>query len=422
MVNTPFFMSPAQQVLVKGVQISSSNLQEILSFVENQFHLLEGKIADVTAMVHDQNEFQKMQYEGIVGSLFDLPENEKVNSKVPMVSPDANFVNMLRYSMLAVSLLPENSISHILVITDGVVAMPDSNIMETLLFQLHYDSIAVSFIKVGSTFHPHSSAGYISYTDLLNFFSHSSMGVCLESSPDIKAEPSMLMNIYHELFLLWSFHSTVKCDYRKAHDVTKWRSPNDSFYSHKTPILLSKRQTDENTSASILLLLSRRMREGFAVDNINYINGVIEVQLSLQWKSLIYIIYKVSSQWPVIKNNTHLEVFISAPYEFLHDITCMIKNNSKSLYRQAIIERFWMRLSQLSSGDLNFAQQLSLFQNSNVWYTLPESVRSGIPVFNLNAPCSDTSDLPLSPRYKFITKCGSAKCCHFTVAPRALNL
>jgi hypothetical protein len=209
-----------------------------------------------------------MQYEGIVGSLFDLPENEKVNSKVPMVSPDANFVNMLRYSMLAVSLLPENSISHILVITDGVVAMPDSNIMETLLFQLHYDSIAVSFIKVGSTFHPHSSAGYISYTDLLNFFSHSSMGVCLESSPDIKAEPSMLMNIYHELFLLWSFHSTVKCDYRKAHDVTKWRSPNDSFYSHKTPILLSKRQTDENTSASILLLLSRRMREGFAVDVI----------------------------------------------------------------------------------------------------------------------------------------------------------
>ncbi|KAJ3640250.1 hypothetical protein Zmor_003559 [Zophobas morio] len=395
MVNTPFFMSPAQQVLVKGVQITSSNLQEIVSFVQNQFHLLEGKIADVTAMVHDQDEFQKMQHEGIVGSLFDLPENEKIISKVPMVSPDANFVNMLRYSMLAVSLLPENSISHILVITDGVVAMPDSNIMETLLLQLHYDSIAVSFIKVGSSFHPHSSAGYISYTDLLKFFSYSTMGTCLETSPHVKHEPSMQMNIYHELFLLWSFHSAEKYDYRKANDVSKWR--NDSFYSHKTPILLSKRQTDENTSASILLLLSRRMREGFAVDSINYINGVIEVQLSLQWKSLIYIIYKVSSQWPVVKNSTHLEVFISAPYEFLHDITCMIKKDTKSLYRQAIIERFWMRLSQLSSGDLNFAQQLSAFQNSNLWYTLPESVRSGIPVFNLNAPCPDTNTLPLSP-------------------------
>ncbi|XP_008200755.1 KICSTOR complex protein SZT2 isoform X3 [Tribolium castaneum] len=395
MVNTPFFMSPAQQVLVKGVQITSTNLHEIVAFVQSQFHVLEGKIADVTAMVHDQNERQKTQNERIVGSLFDLPENEK-NTKVPMVSPDANFVNMLRYSMLAVSLLPENSISHILVITDGVVAMPDSNIMETLLFQLHYDSIAVSFIKVGSSFHPHSSAGYISYTDLLNFFSHSTMGTCLETSPDIH-EPSMPMNIYHELFLLWSFHSAVRCDYRKGHDLAKWRSPNDNFYSHKTPNLLSKRQTDDTTSASILLLLSRRMREGFAVENINYLNGMIEVQLGLQWKSLIYIIYKLSSQWPVVKNNTHLEIFILAPYEFLHDITCLIKKDSKSLYRQAIIERFWMRLSQLSSADLNFAQQLTNFQNSNVWYTLPESVRSGIPVFNLNSPCPDSNSLLLSP-------------------------
>lgn len=127
---------------------------------------------------------------------------------------------------------------------------------------------------------------------------------------------------------------------------------------------------------------------------------MIEVQLSLQWKSLIYIIYKLSSQWPIVKNNTHLEIFISAPYEFLHDITCLIKKDSKSLYRQAIIERFWMRLSQLSSADLNFAQQLTNFQNSNLWYTLPESVRSGIPVFNLNSPYPDTNSLLLSPRYK----------------------
>lgn len=47
----------------------------------------------------------------MVAGLFDLPENEKISSRVPMVSPDANFVNMLRYSMLAVTLLPENSIS-----------------------------------------------------------------------------------------------------------------------------------------------------------------------------------------------------------------------------------------------------------------------------------------------------------------------
>lgn len=71
----------------------------------------------------------------------------------------------------------------ILVITDGVVAMPDSNVMESLLYQLHYDSISLSFLKVGSSFHPHSSAGYVSYTDLLHFLSHTTSGAYLEKFP-----------------------------------------------------------------------------------------------------------------------------------------------------------------------------------------------------------------------------------------------
>lgn len=88
----------------------------------------------------------------------------------------------------------------------------------------------------------------------------------------------------------------------------------------------------------------------------------------------------------------------SAPYEFLHDITCMIKKD-KSLYRQAIIERFWSRITQLSSGDLGLAQQISSFQFNKDWYTLPESVRIGIPVYILNNSCtSDNAKLMLIPR------------------------
>lgn len=61
--------------------------------------------------------------------------------------------------------------------------MPDSNIMESLLLQLHYDSISVSFLKVGSTFQPQSNAGYVSYTDLLKFLSQSTLGVYMENIP-----------------------------------------------------------------------------------------------------------------------------------------------------------------------------------------------------------------------------------------------
>lgn len=118
-------------------------------------------------------------------------------------------------------------------------------------------------------------------------------------------------------------------------------------------------------------------------------------------------------QWPMVKNVARVEVRICgkllikvilniflgiflAPYEFLHDITCLMKKESKSSYRQAVIERFWLRLTQLSSTDVVLAQQLTSMQNTNTWYTLPESVRNGIPVFILEG--NDITKLILSPR------------------------
>lgn len=50
--------------------------------------------------------------EKLVDGLFEEDQIEQDPIlNIPMVSPDANFVNMLRYSMLALSLLPEHSIS-----------------------------------------------------------------------------------------------------------------------------------------------------------------------------------------------------------------------------------------------------------------------------------------------------------------------
>lgn len=56
--HTPFFMTPAQQVLLKGIQVSSLNIDEIFSAVEKQLKRLEERIADVAGMAHDQIEEQ----------------------------------------------------------------------------------------------------------------------------------------------------------------------------------------------------------------------------------------------------------------------------------------------------------------------------------------------------------------------------
>lgn len=77
--------------------------------------------------------------------------------------------------------------------------------MESLLLQLHYDSTAISFLKVGSSFNPHSSAGYVSYTDLLVFLSQSTLGSYLDRFPQT-------VSFYH--FRLWC--STFFCVERRS--------------------------------------------------------------------------------------------------------------------------------------------------------------------------------------------------------------
>ena len=50
--------------------------------------------------------------------------------------------------MLALQLLPPNSCGGLVVITDGVINIPDVNTLDTLLNQLRTKTISLSFIQV----------------------------------------------------------------------------------------------------------------------------------------------------------------------------------------------------------------------------------------------------------------------------------
>ena len=52
--------------------------------------------------------------------------------------------------MLALQLLPTNSCGGIVVITDGVINVPDVNTLDTLLSHLRTKTISLSFIQVQS--------------------------------------------------------------------------------------------------------------------------------------------------------------------------------------------------------------------------------------------------------------------------------
>lgn len=114
-VHTPFFTNPAQQVLVQGWLINTDNVGYLLQFIEKQLNLLEKKIALVTGMANQQLEAMRAESDQLVGGLFEEGGSSMgINSSgsmmnVTMVSPEASFINMLRYGMLALALLPEHS-------------------------------------------------------------------------------------------------------------------------------------------------------------------------------------------------------------------------------------------------------------------------------------------------------------------------
>lgn len=114
--HTPFFMSPAQ-VLVQGWLVTMNNVNQLTNFIEKQLNILEEKVASVTAIASQQLESLKVESERLVGGLFEesttclnkSSSNCMVNTSI--ISPESSFVNMLRYGMLALTLLPEHSCS-----------------------------------------------------------------------------------------------------------------------------------------------------------------------------------------------------------------------------------------------------------------------------------------------------------------------
>ena len=69
------------------------------------------------------------------------PKSISLLSNVATTTADSGFIAMIRTGVLALQLLPRNSSLKIVVITDGMIAAPDINVLDNLLAQLRKDTI-----------------------------------------------------------------------------------------------------------------------------------------------------------------------------------------------------------------------------------------------------------------------------------------
>ncbi|XP_048511777.1 KICSTOR complex protein SZT2-like isoform X2 [Athalia rosae] len=408
--HTPFFTSPAQQVLVQGWLVNVENVGLLTHCIEQQLNILEEKVASVTAIANQQLETLRSESERLVGGLFEEggtcanQNNSDSITSISMVSPEASFMNMLRYGMLALALLPECSCANLVVVSDGIVGVTDVHVLDSIVQQLRASTVACSFLHVGSTYHPHCSNALVPYQDLLHFLATATLGNYMTFVPQTTCDEEVSMNVYHKGFLCWQLYRTMSCDLSLTPiRLNDWYTSNSLFHGNRPPQLLRKKQIDDKVTCTLSSLLCCRLREGYLIKRVGLRDNCLELCFVLPWKTHILLEYLVSCPWPSkplpISNTIHYTITIEAPYEFLHDITCLSKKPLKSQYRQSVVSRFWGALSALTDSD-DMLAHFSWFPGSSwTWYNVPETIRSGMPVFYLPTYSSSSSVLLSDPTF-----------------------
>lgn len=144
--------------------------------------------------------FLQADSERLVGGLFE-ETMQPISSENPMINPDTGFINMLRFGMLALKLLPDSSsaskfrvtkkiihsvsrvaLADIIVVTDGIINIPDMNIFDLVLSQLRSSTVCCSFIQVAGSFHPNCCKGFVPYTELMQFLASATQGAYITSA------------------------------------------------------------------------------------------------------------------------------------------------------------------------------------------------------------------------------------------------
>ncbi|KAM8874562.1 KICSTOR complex protein SZT2 isoform 2-T2 [Spinachia spinachia] len=386
----------SHQVLVQGCQLDKTDLVEFRLHIYQQLRAVESNIAEVLHQQHEQSleAFQSSSVQSNI--LFEQPHRRP---SISMVSADMGLVSMVRQGILALQLLPPNSSAGIIIITDGVMSVPDVAVCETLLNQLRSGTIACSFVQVGGAYSYDCSFGYIPNVELMKFISLATFGSYLPSCPEVDLK-SQDMNTYHKAFLTYSFLNTSESTNSDIFCVSQHKLFNEHLVSasgNPALVMRRKKHTEKEVHAHLISVVSVRLREGYTIREISLTKGgtQLEVKLVLLWKHNMHIEYLAAASWPLdpAKRTTRVEVTMEGSYDILHDISCTQRKPITSPYRTSVIRRFWNTLQSINQTD-QMLVHLQSFNSIPENYIIPESTKNGVPLFYI-PPGSTTPVLSL---------------------------
>ncbi|XP_077463799.1 SZT2 subunit of KICSTOR complex isoform X2 [Stigmatopora argus] len=388
----------SHQVLVQGCQLDRTDLGHFLHHIYQQLKAVESSIADVLNQRHQSSSSAEC---GLHGN--GVEEQPAKRRNISVVSPDVGLVSMVRQGILALQLLPPNSSAGIIIVTDGVMSVPDVVVCETLLNQLRSATITCSFVQVGGPYSYDCSFGYIPNVELMKFISVATFGSYLASCPASQPDgqpDGQDMNAYHQAFLTYSFLKTPEAIDSGFSGASQHKLFNEHLVSASSNPALAvrrKKHAEKDVHAHLVSVVSVRLREGYTVREIALTKGgsQLEVKLVLLWKHNMHIEYVASAPWPLDpgKRVTRVEVTMEGSYDILHDISCTQRKPITSPYRTSVIRRFWNTLQSINQTD-QMLVHLQSFNSLPENYNIPESTKNGVPLFYI-PPGSSTPVLSL---------------------------
>ncbi|BFY99733.1 hypothetical protein BsWGS_02773 [Bradybaena similaris] len=390
--HTPVVCSSTNQVLVQGVKVNQANIDYYLRHIERELVQYEAALT---------NSFASLLKLCRRRESFFLDDGEEENAAAEfnlqdhMGNPEAGFTNMLRYGILALQLLPENSSSGIVVLTDGIVGLPSSSMVELLLNRMRNNTIMCSFIKVGSPSGLYRKLSHVPHIELMQAISTATFGAYLGSAPGVTEEENET-NLYHRAMLFWSFQRGLEgFKYDLTHYSDEDMPGSISWIKrmmHRHPITgenfgletLGKERDKRVVVAGIHSVLSMRLREGYTIKSVSFKNDNTEivVKLHFPWRDYGKIEYTASAAWPLesAKAVTNVVVTVEGGYDLLHEMICKPSKEQKSALRVNNIKTLWAIIERIASSD-QILEHLQSFSSRPIFYHTPECIRSGVPLF-----------------------------------------
>merc|ERR1719450_1461776 len=119
---------------------------------------------------------------------------------------------------------------------------------------------------------------------------------------------------------------------------------------------VTHKENEMTVNTNLTSILSCRLREGYTVNTVTHKENEMKIRLTLPWKHQTFIHYTVLSLWPPSNlpeyNKCRVEVTLEGPYEILYDIICQKEKQFSSIYRTAVVKKFYNTIQHLQQTDI----------------------------------------------------------------------